>query len=87
MNQIIKLKFPCEFELKVIGHNNAQFEINVLTIVREYAPDLSENCLRLKPSKEKKYLSMNITITVQNQKQLNKIYSELKSCKDVVMTL
>ena len=79
--------FPCEYEIKVIGNNNPQFEIEVLHTIRKHCPKLAENCLRIKPSKEGKYLSMSITINAKNKKQLEKIYTELKSCKDVVMSL
>ncbi len=87
INDTKLIKFPCEYEIKVIGNNNPQFKIEVLTIIRKHASKLAENCLRIKPSKQNKYLSMSVTINAKNKTQLERIYSDLKACKDVVMTL
>ena len=56
------LQFPCEFPIKVIGNNSETFEIEVLTIIKQYVRNLRENAIRTKPSKNSKYLAITITI-------------------------
>ena len=81
------LKFPCEFVIKAFGYNNTAFEFGVLSIIKKYYPKFSEKSIRFKLSKEKKYVSMSVTILAESKKQLDAIYTELNSSKDVIMTL
>lgn len=81
------LQFPCEFPIKVFGNTSDEFEIEVLTIIRKHVPDLSENALRTRPSKDGKYLALTIKITAQSKAQLDDIYRELSANPHVLMAL
>jgi len=81
------LKFPCEFNLKVMGHNNKEFELAVLDIFRQQKIDLREDAISLKKSSNHKYLSMTIIFTAKSKKQIDKLYQALHTCSKVVMTL
>ncbi|MDQ6969932.1 MAG: DUF493 domain-containing protein, partial [Mariprofundus sp.] len=71
------LEFPCQFPLKVMGNNHADFEQAVLTIVRQHVPDLAERAVQSKPSRTGKYLAVTITFTATSKTQLNQIYRDL----------
>jgi len=81
------LKFPCEFNLKVMGYNDKEFESAVLGIFRQQKIKLRENAISLKQSSNHKYLSMTITFIAKSKKQLDKLYQALHACNKVVMTL
>ncbi|OGT30934.1 MAG: transcriptional regulator [Gammaproteobacteria bacterium RIFCSPHIGHO2_12_FULL_35_23] len=81
------LQFPCEFPIKVIGNNSETFEIEVLTIIKQYVRNLRENAIRTKPSKNSKYLAITITINAQSQQQLDTIYQALNQCPLVQIAL
>jgi putative lipoic acid-binding regulatory protein len=81
------LKFPCEFNLKVIGHNNQEFKLEVLTIFRKQSIDLAKNSISTRESSDHKYLAITITFTAKTKKQLDKLYQALHDCDKVVMTL
>lgn len=81
------LKFPCEFNLKVIGKKSDPFEIDVLAIIKKHVKHLKENAIKQKTSKGNKYLALTITFKATSKKQLDKIYTELNQSEHVVMTL
>ena len=81
------LTFPCDFPIKVMGLANDDFEITVLHIIHQHCPDLAETAIQTRHSKNKKYLSLTVTIKVQNQQQLDTIYKDLSAAKQVLMVL
>jgi putative lipoic acid-binding regulatory protein len=81
------LEFPCSFPIKVFGQANAAFETAALAIVRQHVPQLAENAITMRYSKDKKFLSLTITIQACSQQQLDGIYSDLSSHAAVIMAL
>lgn len=81
------LSFPCEFAIKVFGIKSDHFETEVLSIIRKHAPNLSENAIKNRDSKDQKYLAMTITVTAESQEQLDDLYRELSANPLVIMTL
>lgn len=81
------LKFPCDFPIKVVGRATEQFELNVLSIVRENGGKLKESSLSQRASKQGNYLALTIVVEAQNQNQLDNIYRALSSNPEVIMAL
>jgi putative lipoic acid-binding regulatory protein len=80
-------QFPCDFPIKVVGKAGAEFEAFVLSTIRKHIPDLKENALELRPSKDGRYLAMTITVHATSKEQLDTIYRELTANKLVIMAL
>jgi uncharacterized protein len=81
------LKFPCDFLLKVFGKATEDFELAVLSIIRQHCPKLREDAVQQRNSKQGKYLALSIMVHVESQAQLDQIYRALSSCSEVVMVL
>jgi uncharacterized protein len=82
-----KLKFPCQFPIKVMGKARDDFEIAVLDIVHKHFPNLTENSLSTRLSKNGNYMAITITVNAISQDQLDAAYRELSSHDLVVMAL
>ena len=80
-------EFPCEYSLKVIGKTMEEFEIAVLSIIRQYVEHLKEDAISVKPSKKGNYQSLSITLEITSKKQLDKIYKALSECEHVLTAL
>lgn len=74
-----KLTFPCEFTFKIIGLANHEFEGEVLRIMREHFPQLGENAISLKNSKNGKYLALSVVVQAKSQPQLDAAYTALSN--------
>jgi len=80
-------KFPCEVFIKVIGKKNDQFELAVLTIIKQHIPNLAEDAIKNTPSKNNNYLSITVRVMAENQEQLDAVYKDLSLCEQVIMAL
>jgi putative lipoic acid-binding regulatory protein len=81
------IKFPCEFTIKIFGNASDEFEINVLSIIRKHLPELREDAIRIRPSQDKKYMAMSVTIYTTSKEQLDTLYRALSSSPHVLMVL
>jgi putative lipoic acid-binding regulatory protein len=81
------LEFPCEFTIKIFGLASDEFEINALSIIHKHIPALAENAISSRPSKDGKYVALNVTMHVESKALLDEIYSELNANTHIIMTL
>ncbi|NWF36030.1 DUF493 domain-containing protein [Mariprofundus sp. KV] len=87
MSEETLLEFPCRFPIKVMGDNSADFENEIVMIVRKHVTQLGEAAVRSKPSKTGKYLSVTVTFTAESKAQLDNLYREINSHPQVKMVL
>ena len=81
------LEFPCDFPIKIMGDNSAEFEATVIGIVRQHVPDLGEGAIRQNQSSKGNYLSLTITIRAESKAQLDDLYRALSACELTKMVL
>ena len=81
------LKFPCEFPIKAMGLACDELEIAVIEIINRHVENLAEDALRMRPSKNGKYMAITITITAHSKAQLDAIYMDLTACEHVSVAL
>ena len=81
------IQFPCDFPLKVIGHNADDFESFVVEIVRRHVPELDAAVVNTKPSSGGKYLSVSMKFIADSREQMDALYEELSRHDRVVWIL
>lgn len=81
------LEFPCDFPIKAMGKACDDFDALVYRLVRPHAPDLSENAITTRASRQGNYLSVTITVRATSREQLDAIYRELTACEQILMVL
>lgn len=81
------LKFPCDFPIKIMGRNEADFADNMLALVIRHAPDFDAASMQMRPSSAGKYLSLTCTIRATSKQQLDDLYRELTAHQQVLMAL
>lgn len=87
MNDESLLEFPCDFPIKVMGYNSADFETLMVEIIQQHAPDLDMTLLTARESRNGRYLSLTIPIRATSRAQLDAIYQALSDHDGVVMAL
>jgi putative lipoic acid-binding regulatory protein len=80
-------EFPCDVPVKVFGCNGEAFRSTVLSIVRRYFPDLSDDAIRERLSRGDRFLSITLTIRVEERAQIDALYTALSAHDDVLMVL
>jgi hypothetical protein len=79
------LKFPTDLAVKVFGRNDPQFRAAVLDIVEAHygkAYTVAEQ-----ESKQAAYLSLTITVHVENRAQVDALYQTLVANELILMVL
>jgi len=80
-------EFPCEFPLKVMGHNIDEFEGIVLEIVNRHVGTIKQDAVKSRGSSSGKFVSITITFEAQSKQQLDDLYRELHAHEHVLMLL
>lgn len=81
------LQFPCDMYIKAMGIANSDLKSIVFKIAQKHFPSLEEKSLSVKASKGGKYESVTLEVKVNNRQELSSLYTELKSCEQIVMVL
>lgn len=80
-------EFPCDVPVKVFGRNDDAFREAVLAIARTIFPEFREAALVERPSRRERYLSLTLTVWVEDRAQIDALYTELTSHELVLMVL
>ena len=83
----IKIEFPCEYPIKVMGKNSDEFSDIILKIIRRHAPGLRDENINFRPSRNKNYLAVNVIIYATGTQQLKALFDDLKASGLVSMVL
>ena len=81
------LQFPCDFVLKVMGHDNEAFELRTLEIIQKHYPNTPESNISRRSSKSKKYIALSVTVHATSKAELDALYQDLSQCPEVLMAL
>jgi putative lipoic acid-binding regulatory protein len=81
------LKFPCSFPLKVIGKDENDFEMFVVSIVRKHVPLVKKSDVANRSSDSGKYLAVTITFVAESKEQIDALYEELQAHERVIVVL
>lgn len=81
------LTFPTDFTIKIFGNATEEFETQVLLILNKHLSKEAEKVIQSRNSANGKYLALSVTIHVDSQEQLDKIYQDLSSSPLVIMAL
>ena len=82
------IEFPCEFQLKVMGYNRDNFAQKMHEITQKFVKQtITPEKILVRPSRTKKFLSVNISFTADSKQQLDAIYQALTEHELVTMAL
>ncbi len=81
------LEFPCKFPIKAMGRKEHDIERLVVDLVGKHAPNSSGIEVKTNISSNAKFISVTVSITAENRKQLDAIYQELTGHPQILYVL
>lgn len=81
------LKFPTPWPIKVVGRRDQMVRADIDAIVRLFAPDLTDEQIKERESKEHHFLSITYTINAQSKEQVVGLANALQVAKGVIMLI
>lgn len=82
-----KIEFPCDYPIKVIGHDENDFRRFVIETVKTHVPTLEIERIEENSSRSGKFLSVRLWILATGESQLQQIFEDLKASGRVQMVL
>lgn len=87
MAETSALEFPCEFPIKMMGRDSAEFRTTARALVENHAGSVADSAVQAAVSRNGRFVSVTVTITATSQQQLDDIYRDVSSHDDVLMAL
>jgi putative lipoic acid-binding regulatory protein len=82
-----QIEFPCPYPIKIMGLDENDFAASVIAIVRRHDPGVRDEDISFRPSRNGKYLSVNVMITAQGPAHIQTLFEDLKASGRVAMVL
>lgn len=73
------ITYPCLFPIKVMGAQVDGFLETMMTVCREFDPDLDASTVEQRPSKSGNYLGLTLNVNTTSRVQLDALYRALSS--------
>lgn len=84
----LKLEFPCDFPIKVVGRTDVTFHARICEIVCRYDDGFNpDEHLQRRDSSAGKYQSLTVNLRATSKEQIDAVYQELKACELVLWAL
>jgi hypothetical protein len=80
-------EFPCDFPIKMMGAATDEFRSLALGIITRHFGELSPENIEERPSSGGKFLGLTVTVRAESKAQLDAAYTELTSCRQVLVAL
>jgi len=87
MSEESALEFPCDFPIKMMGHNTTEFRQLARELVENHAGPVTNESVQTSLSRNDRFVSVTVTISATSQQQLDDIYRDASSHADVLMAL
>jgi hypothetical protein len=81
------LEFPTDFPIKIMGEATDEFRSLAIGIVTRHFGTLDAGRIEERPSRGGRYLGLTITVRAESKAQLDAVYTELTSCRQVLVAL
>ena len=80
-------EFPCDIPVKVFGRNEESFRAAVLEIAERHFPARESRRISERLSREDRFLSITLTVWVEDRNQIDALYTELTAHEAILMVL
>jgi uncharacterized protein len=87
MAQDTLLEFPTDFPIRIMGEATNEFRSLAIGIVTRHFGTLAADRIEERPSSGGKYLGLTITVRAESKAQLDAVYTELTTCRQVLVAL
>lgn len=71
------IQFPCAFPIKVMGAQVHGFAEAISGVIQAHDPSFNPATIEMRPSRNGNYLGLTVTVNVNSQAELDRIYMSL----------
>ncbi|MDA0977251.1 MAG: DUF493 domain-containing protein [Proteobacteria bacterium] len=83
----IRIVFPCDYPVKVVGDVRPDFHAEVYEVVLRHDPTLTTEKVSQRTSRKGNFISISFTLLAQSEAQLAALFEDLKQVESVRLVL
>jgi putative lipoic acid-binding regulatory protein len=83
----VRIEYPCEYPIKVMGLQEEGFVGCIVEVVQRHDKQFAAETITVRESRNGKYLSVTVTITATGPDHIDALFTDLKATGRVVMVL
>ncbi len=87
MDDSPRIKFPCDYPIKVIGVSSPEFRSAVIAIAKAFDPSLTDQKIAFRPSTAGNYEAIKVSLVATGADQLASLFEQLKAVPGLKMVL
>ncbi|MFT7218990.1 MAG: putative lipoic acid-binding regulatory protein [Candidatus Azotimanducaceae bacterium] len=87
MTDDIKIVYPCDYPIKVVGDVHPEFHIDVFDVVVKHDPTMSTDKVSQKTSRKGNYISVSFMLYATSEQQIHDLFGDLKEISSVRLVL
>ena len=87
MNDEVRIIYPCDYPIKVVGDVRAEFHEEVYEVVKKHDPTMTTERISQKTSRKGNFVSISFMLVAESEQQISALFEDLKKIESVRLVL
>lgn len=87
MNDEVRITYPCDYPIKVVGDVRANFHEEVYEVVARHDPTMTADRISQRTSRKGNFISISFMLVAESEEQIESLFVELKQIESVRLVL
>lgn len=87
MNDELRITYPCDYPIKVVGDVRANFHEEVYEVVARHDPTMTTDRISQRTSRKGNFISISFMLVAESEQQIESLFIELKQIESVRLVL
>ena len=87
MNDEVRITFPCDYPIKVVGDVRPNFHEEVSKVVMQHDPSVTAERITQRTSRKGNFISISFMLVAESQEQIENLFGDLKQIESVRLVL
>lgn len=87
MNDELRITYPCDYPIKVVGDVRANFHEEVYEVVARHDPTMTTDRISQRTSRKGNFISISFMLVAESEEQIENLFVDLKQIESVRLVL
>jgi putative lipoic acid-binding regulatory protein len=87
MNDEVRITYPCDYPIKVVGDVRPDFHEEVYDVVARHDPTMTTDRISQRTSRKGNFISISFMLVAESEQQIESLFIELKQIESVRLVL
>lgn len=87
MNDEVRITYPCDYPIKVVGDVRPDFHEEVYDVVARHDPTMTTDRISQRTSRKGNFISISFMLVAESEEQIENLFVDLKQIESVRLVL